>query len=83
MGEVFDKSVIEIAKAEKRLNFLDSCRTRPSCNTSKFGRIHTYLAIRDDDAKVFDESFIEKTFFRFQVKVVLEQTSENFVSKVM
>ncbi len=66
---------VKVTKIKKGLDFFDCVWARPFGDSDKFGRVHMDLAFRDDDAKVFNGSFIEKILFRFKGEVILKKVS--------
>ena len=76
---IMNESTVKVVKAKEGLNFLDFGRTWPFSNALDFGRIHADVSIVNNYAQVFNGSLIERAFLQFEIKVVLGETTENFM----
>ncbi len=46
---VFDEKAVKVAETEEGLKFLQGPRSRPFCDTGKFGRVHVDLGFGNND----------------------------------
>ena len=69
-GVVVDESSIEVTETKERLDFFNLSGSWPFGNTLDLSRVHAYIAITNNDAKIFDGCLIEGAFFGFEVKVI-------------
>ena len=74
-----DESAIKVAKAKEGLDLFDFGRSWPFSNALNFGGIHADVSIVNNNPKVFNGSLIKRAFLRFEIKVVLGETTENFM----
>ena len=61
---MFNKTAVEVTEAKERLKVFKLFRYRPLYDSRDFCGVHFNASFRDDDAKIFDGSFVEETLFR-------------------
>ena len=71
LGIDVDEATVEVTKTKEGLYFFDFGGTRPFSNSLDFSRVHSYVAIANDNSKVFNGRLVKGAFFRLEVKVVL------------
>ena len=74
VGIIGDKSLVEVGKAEERLNVFDFCWSRPFCYTIELYGIHGELSRSDDHSEIFYLRSCKGTFFQLQVKVEIHHS---------
>lgn len=75
-----DKSSVKVAKSKKGLDLFNSGWGRPLGHAMTFSEVHMYLAMFNDDAKVFNRGLIKGALFRLEIKVILLEALEYFMS---
>ena len=71
MGEVLDKSAIEVAETQEGLKILNLLGSGPIGDCHQFGRVHANLIVGYDHAEVFDGILLKEAFLGFQEQVFL------------
>ena len=71
LGIVVDKVLVKVTETKEGLDFFDFSGVRPFSNSLDFSRVHSYVAIVNDNSKVFNGSLVKGAFFWLEVKVVL------------
>ena len=80
-GVVFDKTVVEVTKAQEFLDFLHGLRSWPVSNRCEFNWIHTEFSFGNDQTQIFYGCLVKRTFLRPEVEIEIEETLENSVCK--
>ena len=80
IGIMVNEAKVEIAESQKTLNITFGRRGWPFSNSFDFNRVHSNLAISNDNSKIFDFGFIEFTFLRFEIEFVFSETFHNFMN---
>ena len=76
MGESFDESSIEVPKSKPRSDLFDGFQNWPISDSFQFAGVHHHFSFFNDKSKVFDSSFAEFAFARFEVEVIFSKSLE-------
>jgi hypothetical protein len=79
LGEVLDKTSVEIGKPDETSNFFGFRRWCPISNGLYLDRVHGNFAGADDQSEVVNVRLLELTLLGSKVKIVFFETLENFV----
>ena len=71
VGEISNKSVVEISKNEESSNLFDSRGDRPILNSFQFWGVHKNFSFFDNHSQIFNLCLVKFTFWGFQVKVIV------------
>jgi len=71
--------VVEVAKAQKFLDFLHGFWGWPFGNSCKFNWIHMKFSFGNDQTQIFHGCLVKGTFFRPKVKIEIKKSLENSV----
>jgi len=76
-AEFQHKFAVKVGKAKKPLHLLHRPRSGPIRDCLNLLRIHLYMAGLNDESQKLHLGHMEFTFFRFNIKVIIEEASEN------
>jgi len=79
VGEVFDKSSVEVTKPQETSYVLYGEWSRPFRDSLDLDGVHFDRTVANEDSKVFDLPLMEFTFLRFEKEVELFQLVEDMI----
>jgi len=71
VGEVSNKSAVEISKTKESSNLFDSRGDQLILNFFQFQGVHGNFSFFDNHSQIFDLCLVKFTFWGFQVKVIV------------
>jgi hypothetical protein len=79
LGEVFDKSLVEIGKPDETPDFFKFRGWGPISDGLYLDRVHGNFAGADDQSEVVDMGLLKFALLGSEVQIVFFETSKNFV----
>jgi len=77
---VFDESSVVVAESKERSDFFDGCWGWPIGDTLEFRWVHRDLVVFYDHAEEGYLFFVEFTFLRLEIQIVVSYDLQNFES---
>jgi hypothetical protein len=83
LGEVLDKTSVEIGKSNETSNFFEFRRWCPISDGLYFDQVHGNFARADDQSKVVDVGLLEFALLGSEVEIVFFKTLKDFMHNLL